>query len=207
MFRTAYTEDFMADLAVQSMSLWDQLENEAGEKLRLMTGLLNFGDPDYGAGGPEGTLTGPIPNLKRHGMKYTMLSRDEIEQQYPFRDLPDKWIGIDMPDNGCINLTLLLRKLYELSKGLGVDLVQYADVRNISPDTNTEDKWLVSGQLGSPQGQSIAPEPFRVVATKIAITSGAYVNHVLAPSFGFGFNIDIWEMVNSESDRTPIVFL
>ena len=58
MYRTAYTEDFMADLAYQSMPVWDDLEKEAGKKLRLMTGLLNFGDPDYGAGGPEGTLTG-----------------------------------------------------------------------------------------------------------------------------------------------------
>ena len=48
MFRTAYTEDFMATLAVQSMSLWDELEADAGEPLRLMTGLLNFGDPNYG---------------------------------------------------------------------------------------------------------------------------------------------------------------
>lgn len=48
MFRTAYTEDFMADLAVQSMPLWGALEQDAGEPLRLMTGLLNFGDPKYG---------------------------------------------------------------------------------------------------------------------------------------------------------------
>ena len=52
MFRTAYTEDFMATLAVQSMSLWDALEKEAGEPLRWMTGLLNFGDPSYGVSLP-----------------------------------------------------------------------------------------------------------------------------------------------------------
>lgn len=48
MYRTAYTEDFMATLAVQSMPLWDELELAAGEPLRMMTGLLNFGDPTYG---------------------------------------------------------------------------------------------------------------------------------------------------------------
>ena len=47
MFRTAYTEDLMADLAVKSMSLWDELEKEANEPLRLMTGLINFGDPGF----------------------------------------------------------------------------------------------------------------------------------------------------------------
>ena len=48
MFRTAYTEDFMATLAHQSMAIWDELEEEAGEPLRMMSGLLNFGDPNYG---------------------------------------------------------------------------------------------------------------------------------------------------------------
>lgn len=55
MFRTAYTEDFMAKLAVQSMPLWDELEKEAGVageplELRKMNGLLNFGDKTYGVG-------------------------------------------------------------------------------------------------------------------------------------------------------------
>ena len=48
MYRTAYTEDFMATLAYKSMAIWDELEKEAGEPLRMMSGLLNFGDPNYG---------------------------------------------------------------------------------------------------------------------------------------------------------------
>lgn len=46
----------MADLAHTSLGLWDELERDAGDSsIRLMSGLLNFGDPNYGAGGPEGT--------------------------------------------------------------------------------------------------------------------------------------------------------
>jgi len=41
-------------MAKECMTMWDELEDDAGETLRLMTGLLNFGDPKYGAGGPEG---------------------------------------------------------------------------------------------------------------------------------------------------------
>lgn len=44
----------MAKMAKECMAMWDELEDDAGETLRLMTGLLNFGDPTYGAGGPEG---------------------------------------------------------------------------------------------------------------------------------------------------------
>ncbi|KAF8593828.1 FAD/NAD(P)-binding domain-containing protein [Ceratobasidium sp. AG-I] len=197
MFRTAYTEGFMADLAAKAMLLWDQLENEAGEKLRLMTGLLNFGDPKYDSGIPEGTLKGPKKNLDAHKMRYKELTRDQLEEGFPFKELPENWEAMDMPDNGCINVTLLLRKLYDMSKALGVDLVQYADVKKISPDPSAEDKWLVSGLLGSSKGDSIAPEIFEVSTTKIAITPGAYVNHVLWPSFGFKLDINIWEMVSA----------
>lgn len=54
MFRTMYTEDYMADLAKTSMDIWDSLERDAGESLRWMSGLLNFGDPNLGNDTPEG---------------------------------------------------------------------------------------------------------------------------------------------------------
>ena len=87
MFRTMYTEDYMADLAKDSIRLWNELESEAGVKLREMSGLLNFGDPTYKTG-PEGNLKDPIKNLKRLHMKYQELNVEEIMQQLPFKDLP-----------------------------------------------------------------------------------------------------------------------
>lgn len=51
-----YTEDFMADLAKEAMGLWDGLEKDSGTSLRWMSGLLNFGDKDYGGDSPEGGL-------------------------------------------------------------------------------------------------------------------------------------------------------
>ncbi len=44
----------MADLAKEAMGFWDDLEKDSGTSLRLMSGLLNFGDKDYGADTPEG---------------------------------------------------------------------------------------------------------------------------------------------------------
>ena len=74
----------MADLAYDALAIWDELERDAGTSLRTMSGLLNFGDKDYGGNTPEGkiycpretcswytgTLTGPEKNLKRHEMEY-----------------------------------------------------------------------------------------------------------------------------------------
>lgn len=49
-----YTEDYMADLAKEALALWDDLERDSGTPLRWMSGLLNFGDKDYGGDTPEG---------------------------------------------------------------------------------------------------------------------------------------------------------
>ncbi|KAI9924601.1 hypothetical protein MW887_006874 [Aspergillus wentii] len=187
MFRTMYTEDFMADLAHDALSLWDELERDAGETgLRLMTGLLNFGDPKYGAGGPEGTLTGPVPNLKRLGMAYKKYTKADIERKYPFRNLPQNYEGIFAPDNGVINVPLLLRTLYRLAQGYGAKLQQHTFVKQLEP---YEDHWIVQTLHHGKQEQHHA--------RKIIITSGAYVNHILRPSFDIQLKLDIWEMVAS----------
>src|SRR6266566_2142238 len=100
MFRTMYTEDFLADLAYESAQYWHELEHDSAEQLILMSGLLNFGDAKYNSG-PEGNLTDPIRNLERLKLPYRMLTADQIMRDYPFRDLPPNYVGIFAPDNGC----------------------------------------------------------------------------------------------------------
>ncbi|RBR23684.1 uncharacterized protein FIESC28_03480 [Fusarium coffeatum] len=53
MFRTMYTEEFVAELATKTMKHWDALEKDAGVSLRWMGGLFNFGDKDMGNDTPE----------------------------------------------------------------------------------------------------------------------------------------------------------
>ncbi|KAF3256432.1 hypothetical protein TWF192_001857 [Orbilia oligospora] len=166
MFRTMYTEDFMADLAKESMSLWDDLERESSTSLRWMSGLLNFGDKDFGENSPE----------------------EEIEKRYPFKDLPANWVGIYAPDNGVINVQLLLRTLLSLAKDYGAETKQNTQVKEIRLSESDSNIWEV---------HTIRHEKDPVVfkAKKIVIASGAYVNHVLKPSYGISLDLCIWEMV------------
>ncbi|KAF3930134.1 hypothetical protein ABW19_dt0207857 [Dactylella cylindrospora] len=190
MFRTMYTEDFMADLAKEAMSLWDGLEKDSGTSLRWMSGLLNFGDKNYGGDTPEGALLGPIPNLDRLGMSYKRLSAEDIENRYPFKDLPSEWIGLYAPDNGVINVQLLLRTLLSLAKDYGAEAKQHTRVKCISPSQRDSNIWEV---------HTVRHDKDAVVfkAKKVVIASGGYVNHVLKPSYGISLDLDIWEMVAS----------
>lgn len=197
MFRTMYTEDFMADLAKSCMDLWDQLEIDAGEKLREMSGLLNFGDPTYESG-PEGNLKDPIKNLKRLEMKYQELTADQIQQQFPFKDLPSNFEGLWAPDNGCINVSLVLRKLAELSRSNGTDIIEYATVKKV---TACDEHVKVDVEISDASGTSIDIKTFE--AKNCAITAGAYVNHILEPSFHIRLNVDIWEMTSAYYSCDP----
>ncbi|GKU08081.1 sarcosine oxidase [Fusarium langsethiae] len=204
MFRTMYTEEFMAELATKAMKHWDTLEKDAGVSLRWMGGLLNFGDKDMGGDTPEGTISrfvwipcangrmagtllGPIDNLKKFDMHYKELSAEEIEDQYPFKDLKKDWMGLFAPDNGVINVQLLLRTLYSLARDYGADAKQHTEVNQIRPSGKDKAIWEVHGTV---HGKSVT-----YLTKKIVITSGSYVNHVLKPSFGISLGLEIWEMV------------
>ncbi|KAL7910533.1 hypothetical protein GGI35DRAFT_449032 [Trichoderma velutinum] len=188
MFRTMYTEDYMADLAKESMALWDDLEKDAGTPLRWMSGLLNFGDKDYGGDSPEGTLLGPIRNLDRLGMTYQELSAEEIQARYPFKNLDSNWMGLFAPDNGIINVQLLLRTLYKLVQDYGATAKQHTQIQVIRPSNQPDYAWDVYAVRHDTEAAIFK-------AKKIIVASGAYVNHVLQPSFGISLDLDIWEMV------------
>jgi sarcosine oxidase/L-pipecolate oxidase len=181
MFRTMYTQDFMADLAFQSIGAWRELEVEAGESLIWMSGLLNFGDPSYQSG-PEGNLTAPIKNMDRLGLPYKILTAAQIMQQYPFRNLPSNFTGVYAPDNGCINVPLLLRTLYRLAQSYGAKLVSHAAVQGL---TLAEDGVSVKLDAGGSQV---------IKAKKCILAPGAYINQILK-SVGVEINLNIWEMV------------
>ena len=181
MYRTMYTEDFMADLAYDSLALWRNLEKDAGQELIWMTGLLNFGDPNY-TSGPEGTLMAPIKNMKRLGLPYEILDADQIMDRYPFKELPSTFKGIFAPDNGCINVPLLLRTLFRLAQSYGAKLISHAKVVGMNIEKTGVTIEYDNG------------EPVTVTADKCIITCGAYVNDVVN-KVGINLELEIWEMV------------
>lgn len=184
MFRTMYTEDFLADLAFEAMQSWRDLEVDAAERLILLSGLLNFGDPRYSSG-PEGNLTDPIRNLDRLKLSYRMLNAREIMAAYPFRDLPESYLGVFAPDNGCIDVPLALRTLHRLSVGYGAKLRAHARVYGLRPNC---DGVTVVVEFGS-SGQRSS-----IHAARCIVACGAYSNHVL-DSVGLRMKLNIWEMV------------
>jgi sarcosine oxidase/L-pipecolate oxidase len=189
MFRTMYTQDFMADLAKESIGLWRELEVDAGEQLILMTGLLNFGDPTYSSG-PEGNLLDPIKNLDRLKMPYRVMSAKEIQAEYPFRGLPQSFQGVYAPDNGCIDVPLVLRSLYRLATDYGATIRPHCRVTELRVEP---DRVIVATDTEGLRS---------VTASTCILAAGAYTNHVLATT-GLELDLSIWEMVYEYYAASP----
>lgn len=116
------------------------------------------------------------------------MTAQEIEQRYPFKNLPSDWVGLFAPDNGVINVQLLLRTLMRLAREYGAQAKQHTEVKSITPSKDSNDTWIIHA-VDREKGE------VTFATKKIIIASGAYVNHVLKPSFGISLDLDIWEMV------------
>jgi sarcosine oxidase/L-pipecolate oxidase len=115
------------------------------------------------------------------------VTAEEIQKTYPFKNLPSEWMGLYAPDNGVINVQLLLRTLLSLAKDYGADAKQHTQVDKIVPSAGDSSIWDV-------ETTRHGNEKVGFKGKKIVIASGAYVNQVLNPSFGISLDLDIWEM-------------
>lgn len=124
------------------------------------------------------------------------MTAEQIERRYPFKNLPKEWIGLFAPDNGVINVQLLLRTLSRLAKDYGADAQQHIKVKQLHPHGEDGLTWKVSGL--KKESQSV-----EFHGKKIILTCGAYINHVVEPNFGFQLDLNIWEMVASYFSVNP----
>ncbi len=118
------------------------------------------------------------------------MSVKDIEKRYPFKNLPSEWIGLFAPDNGVIDVQLLLRTLLGLAKDYGAEAKQHTRVKEIRPTECDGSIWEVHTVRHETESVTFKTK-------KIVIAPGAYINHVLKPSFGVSLDLDIWEMVAS----------
>jgi len=177
MWRIMYTELNHAKLAIKSGEMFQALEKEADVRLLHKNGLLNFGvETGYT---PEGTLNTAVEVMDQLGKKYTRLNKRQIEDRYPFKNLPDDFSGVYQEEAATIDVKETLQSLLRLNKINGVDIRTGERVVQMVSEAN---------------GVIVRSETRDYVAKKVILCPGSYVNELIYPSFGFKFNILLWEM-------------
>ncbi|WP_460541233.1 FAD-dependent oxidoreductase [Echinicola sediminis] len=177
-FRLQYAQKYMAQLALDAIPYWEELQTQTKELLIDKVGSLWFGDPAISS--QEGGIQAAMEVMKELNIPFDPLTAKEIEKKFPFKDLPEDYNGFFQKDGGIINLSATLQALFDIAnKTPNIELREFSPVTDI--DSRKKGKIKVSTEK----------ETF--TTKKLILTPGAYINDVLQ-HFGLSVNVDIWEM-------------
>ena len=177
-FRVQYAQKYMAELAVESQVYWHELQKTTSETLIDHVGSLWFGDPAISS--QEGGIKAAMEVMDELHIPYEPLDAAQIEQRFPFKDIPPDYSGFFQKDGGIIDLAATQRALLAICQAApNVKLMSQTPVTNIES--------LASGEIivSIPEGE--------VAGKKLVISPGSYINDILK-HFSLSVNVDIWEM-------------
>lgn len=171
-WRTCYAQFNLSALAAMTSPLWDQLMHELKDNTLLSrTGVLWVGNG--GRTTSEGNIEDAEKNLKSLALPYTSLKgKDEIKEKFPFiaaavEDVKNP-VGLYVRDGGTINVPALIKAFVSALRACPTAvLMEETSVTNIDYSQPEEIRVTTSDEK-------------QLLAKKIILTPGAYVNLVLA---------------------------
>ncbi|MEM7369065.1 MAG: FAD-dependent oxidoreductase [Bacteroidota bacterium] len=191
-FRVQYAQKYMAQLALDSIPFWEELQSHTEDSLIDKVGSLWFGSPDISS--QEGGIQAAMEVMDELNIPYKKLDAASIEKNYPFKNLPKDYSGFFQPDGGIIDMRATLQTLFNIANDASnIDLEEYVTL------TDVESRRQGDILLTTDKGHTIKTE-------KLILTEGAYVNDTLA-LLGLHINLDIWEMSSAYYKRTEAVQL
>lgn len=181
MWRTMYSEVEASRMSYMAGDLYHEIEQETGTQILDRRGLLFLGaHTDYT---PEGTLVASLQTLKELGKPFELLDKTEMERRYPFKNLPDHYLGVFQKDNAITDVKAAISATLGLCKRDGVVVESGAKVERIESNS---DHVVAITECGE-----------RFVAGKLILAPGPYANELLEPNFGFSLNLTMWDMSNA----------
>jgi len=184
-FRIPYPDQYMVQMALDAQPYWDELEKQTTETLLDRVGTLWFGDPAVHS--TEGNIAEAEQALKALNVPYQTLTAQEIEEKYPFRNLPATYTGLFQPDGASINFKATIETLLNLcNKEETVTLEENSPVLKIN-------------QVGE-QFEITTPKGI-YIAKKLAIIPGPYINSIVN-LLNFKIEATYWNMSSAYFKKT-----
>lgn len=113
-FRVQYAQEYMAQLSLDSIPYWDDLQQTTDEVLIDTAGSLWFGDPVLSS--QEGGIQAAKNVMDALDIPYESLNASQIEERFPFKSIPKKYDGFFQKDGGIIDLKATQEALLNICK-------------------------------------------------------------------------------------------
>ncbi|MEM9504669.1 MAG: N-methyl-L-tryptophan oxidase [Cyanobacteria bacterium P01_E01_bin.43] len=157
--RYTYDNPTYVDLMRDAYPLWFALQEEAGEKLYVKTGGLDFGFPE------TDTFQRMKASLDESRLPYEYLSQAEIAQRYPQFALEDGMAGLFNPDGGLLKTSRCVLAHARLAQARGATVIDQTPVLKITP---------------SESGVEVQTETETYGCDRIVLTVGSWAKGLLA---------------------------
>ncbi|HLA45222.1 MAG TPA: N-methyl-L-tryptophan oxidase [Aggregatilineales bacterium] len=115
--RLAYYEDpSYVPLLYRTYELWDELEQETGEKLFYKTGSIDAGTED------SEVFAGSLKSCLEHGLEHTVLTAPEMNMRFPGYHFPSEIMAIFQPQGGLLVPERCIQAHAEVAKKHGAEI-------------------------------------------------------------------------------------
>lgn len=176
-FRIPYPQEYMVQMALDSMPYWDELQTHTKRTLLDKVGTLWFGDPAVQS--TEGNIKEAKEAMDALNVPYDSLTANEIEEQYHFKNLPKSYEGIFQADGASIDFKATIETLLDQCKASPyITLMDESPVHQIRPDGKLF-------YITTPKGS--------FVTEKLILVLGPYVNSVIN-LLHFNIEATYWNM-------------
>jgi len=110
-----------------ALPLWRALEQDAGQSLLHVTGIVEIGAPD-------GTLVaGTLRSARAHGLAHEVLDAADVMRRFPAFRLPGDFVGVFQPEAGILLAEPAIRAQVALARAAGAQVRTNERVRAIEP--------------------------------------------------------------------------
>jgi sarcosine oxidase len=154
-FRLSYDDPRYVRMAMRSLPLWRELEEETGAELLSVTGGLDAGKD----------LADHVAALAACGARYEVLTGAEVGNRYPSVFFPEDELVLFQPDAGITRADVALRALVRSAESHGAKLHESTAVTRLTP---------------SDSGVEVDTEEATYVARVAVVTAGGWARPLLA---------------------------
>jgi sarcosine oxidase len=103
-------------LVRRAAAMWRELEQQSGQGLMTVTGIVEIGKPD------SALIKGTLAASREHQLPHEILPARELMKLYPAFRLPEDFIAVVQPDGGFVQAEAGIRAHLRLAAEAGADM-------------------------------------------------------------------------------------